>query len=74
MGGGLDDWAAKAAQAESKRICLLSLSEKALQLAGCLPKISPLAVRKRTCPLQPHLWLDPILARDYLCPALTEAL
>ncbi len=75
MGGGLDDWAAKAARAESKRICLLSLSEKALQLGWLPPEdISSGLSEKEPVRFNPHLWLDPILARDYLCPALTEAL
>ncbi|HPU01193.1 MAG: zinc ABC transporter substrate-binding protein [Firmicutes bacterium] len=67
IGGGLDDWAAQAAAAGSGSLALLNLLEAA-QERGWSPQ--PGEDEKPN----PHLWLDPIAVRDYLCPAIAEAM
>ena len=76
MGGGLDDWAAATAQAGSSESRMLSLLERSLE-KGWAPeesKRSDSAELLSAEGLNPHLWLDPLTARDYLCPAITAAL
>ncbi|NLA27775.1 MAG: zinc ABC transporter substrate-binding protein [Firmicutes bacterium] len=73
MGGGLDDWAVKIAATGSDHQVLLSLVGAA-QERGWSPLPDPLATSQRNEPCNPHLWLDPLTARDYLCPALAEAM
>lgn len=72
MGGGLDDWAVKMTAA-SGRQTILSLVEAAQKL-GWSPGQGLYEVSQSGEILNPHLWLDPLVARDYLCPALAEAM
>lgn len=73
IGGGLDDWAIKAAAAGSGRLIILGLAEAALQRGWSPPQeLSSGSQTGET--LNPHLWLDPLTMRDYLCPALVEAM
>jgi zinc transport system substrate-binding protein len=67
IGGRLDDWAAEMASARSHSLIILNLAEAALQ-RGWRPQ--PEADEA----FNPHLWLDPLTVRDYLCPALVEAM
>ena len=75
MGGALDDWAVKIAGEGAER--QLNLYRKALadgwDPSGAIPpeERGPHNFETRH---NPHLWLDPLTVRDYLCPALTEAL
>lgn len=77
MGGSLDDWAVKTARGGSERLCLVNLYEKALA-EGWRPPGAPLSEQSGAgAPehrFNPHLWLDPLTVRDYLCPALAGAL
>lgn len=77
MGGGLDDWAAATAQAGTGQAGLLGLMERSLENGwlppGEFPGESP-AEPGSADRLNPHLWLDPLSTRDYLCPAITGAL
>lgn len=67
IGGGLDDWAAEAATAGSGSLAVLNLVEAALQ-RGWKPQ------PEESGKLNPHLWLDPLIVRDYLCPAIAGAM
>ncbi len=72
MGGSLDDWAVKTARAGSEQLFLLNLYEKALADGWTPPPGKGGGVSGNR--FNPHLWLDPLTVRDYLCPALGEAL
>ncbi|NLA05435.1 MAG: zinc ABC transporter substrate-binding protein [Firmicutes bacterium] len=75
MGGGLDDWADSTAQAGSRHTRVLSLYEQTLE-RGWLPDGEPFAGNAEASfsTFNPHLWLDPLTTRDYLCPAIADAL
>lgn len=75
MGGGLDDWATGAVRG-ANQVGLLSLYEAALA-QGWLPPVGQDGNSEdlaRGSLHNPHLWLDPLTTRDYLCPAITGAL
>lgn len=72
IGAGLDDWAVKAAD-PSGGPNTLGLAGAALE-RGWRPPGEGSAGQGAGEPLNPHLWLDPLAARDYLCPAIAEAL
>lgn len=76
MGGGLDDWAAPAARSEAGEILMLELYEAALAQGWQPPPGLPAGSSAEPAhgALNPHLWLDPLTVRDYLCPAITGAL
>jgi len=60
-GGGLDDWTERLLSAGADAPIVLSLHRAASSGPGDASE-------------DPHLWLDPILVRDALAPALAEAL
>ncbi len=72
IGGGLDDWAVKMTAASGRRT-ILSLFEAAQEL-GWSPGQELYEISQSGEILNPHLWLDPLVVRDYLCPALAEAM
>jgi ABC-type Zn uptake system ZnuABC Zn-binding protein ZnuA len=76
IGGGLDDWAVTLADAAAKDLVLLKLTEE-----ETLPVIEDHAAdndhppgEHDHGPVDPHIWLDPIIVRDVIGPAITEAL
>jgi zinc transport system substrate-binding protein len=73
IGGGLDDWTVKAAAAGSDRLIILGLAEAALQRGWSPPQELSSGLQTGE-PFNPHLWLDPLTVRDYLCPAIAEAM
>ncbi len=73
IGGGLDDWAVKTASIGAERLLILKLADAALQ-QGWTPPEEPPFEQQAGEPLNPHLWLDPLTVRDYLCPALARAM
>lgn len=72
IGAGLDDWAIKTA-APSGGPILLGLAKAALE-EGWLPPGEITAGHQAGEPLNPHIWLDPLAVRDYLCPAVARAM
>lgn len=72
IGAGLDDWAVKTAAPSSGPI-LLGMAKAALE-GGWLPPGETAAGHQAGEPLNPHLWLDPLVVRDYLCPAIARAM
>ncbi|NLA05764.1 MAG: zinc ABC transporter substrate-binding protein [Firmicutes bacterium] len=77
MGGGLDDWAAATARAGTGQARQLGLLERSLEQGwlppGEYPDENPEEPGSANR-FNPHLWLDPLSTRDYLCPAITDAL
>lgn len=73
IGRGLDDWAIKIAGAASGDLIICSLAEAALR-QGWSPSQEPFPEIQSGGPFNPHLWLDPLIVRDYICPAITETL
>jgi len=69
MVGGLDDWA--------RRLLPDSKTAPALLVLGELPGLPSPAGHPRLeahADRDPHLWLDPLLVRDHVLPALVDAL
>lgn len=66
MVGGLDDWA--------RRLLPDSETAPALLVLGELPGLPSPAGHPRHADHDPHLWLDPLLVRDHVLPALADAL
>jgi ABC-type Zn uptake system ZnuABC Zn-binding protein ZnuA len=67
VGGGLDDWAARLADAAGGSGAVLTL----LDLPGIDPLPAAPGSRHRR---DPHVWLDPIRVRDVIVPALASRL
>ncbi|MCX8071020.1 MAG: metal ABC transporter substrate-binding protein [Candidatus Binatia bacterium] len=63
VGAGLDDWAGKIAVAAGGNLHVLRLADR-------VPLLPLTGEQGR----DPHFWLDPILVRDHVMPALTDAL
>ncbi len=70
IGAGLDDWAVDTAT-HPKGPILLGLAGATLE-RGWRPPGKAAAGDRAGEPLNPHLWLDPLAVRDYLCPAIAE--
>lgn len=82
VGAGLDDWAVKLAGASGSRIILLDLSRQ-VALIDSSSSISLLEAADEydhsDCDhdhsrLDPHFWLDPLVVRDLIAPAIYEKL
>jgi zinc transport system substrate-binding protein len=80
VGAGMDDWAAKLADAAGQQLILVNLAERVdLLESGSYGHHGSDDHDHHDCdhdhgPADPHFWLDPIVVRDFLCPALTEQL
>ncbi len=88
IGAGLDDWAVKLAEAAEPGPVMLDLS-KEVDLIEAAPH-RPLVEEGEEInghnghdcqahdhdhgPVDPHFWLDPVLVREFVCPAVHEKL
>jgi len=64
IGAGLDEWVARLTEGSGSQTLVVRLSEGIPLLAGGGHEGSG----------NPHVWLDPVLVRDHLLPAMKEAL
>lgn len=89
VGGGLDDWAETLADAGSERLVRLRLTDGVFLLPfqadhhhhtpDCGHDTEILVDHHGTCDhdhgfYDPHIWLDPLLVREHIAPAIARAL
>lgn len=70
VGGGLDDWAQGLVTSATANMALLNLYKVTSEGRGDASQPLPPGASPHNAPLNPHLWLDPILVRDRLAPAI----
>lgn len=88
IGAGLDDWALQLTEAANRELIMVELAETVTLLETRyyhLEEAADQGGQKEDCPGcpgeahdhgpgDPHFWLDPLIARDKICPRLSEAL
>jgi len=86
IGAGLDDWAVKLAESADSGPVMLDLSQEVnlIEAAPYRPLVEEgeeiNGHNGHDChehnhdhgPADPHFWLDPVLVRDFICPAVHE--
>lgn len=74
VGGGLDDWAQSLLTSATTNAPLLNLYQKTTEERSPTGQPLPPGASPHNAPPNPHLWLDPILVRDGLAPAIAAFL
>lgn len=75
VGAGLDEWAGHIARVADRRVSALVLAEKVTE-AGVGRRVGAGADHDHHDHhgIDPHFWLDPVIVRDVIAPALADAL
>jgi len=74
VGPGLDDWAARLGAGGSEDRVDLAVLETIPDSTLIAEDESSHAGHSHHSGVNPHVWLDPVLVRDYIAPAITRAL